>query len=58
MVDNNIKIRKLNIITMLQLLVPINVMFIRISRLCAIYVLLFTNDIRHNDRHVTVNLRI
>ena len=40
MVDNNTKIKKLNIITMLQLLVPINIIFIRISLSC--------------DRHVTV----
>ena len=39
MVDNNTKTRKLNIITMLHLLVPINIIFIRISISCAIYVL-------------------
>ena len=37
MVDNNTKIRKLNIITMLQLLVPINIISIRISLSCAIH---------------------
>ena len=39
MVDDNTKIRKLNIITKLQLLVPINIIFIKISIWCAIYVL-------------------
>ena len=42
MVDNDTKIKKINIITMLQLLVPINIIFIRISLSC--------------DRHITVKL--
>ena len=45
MVDNNTKNRKLNIITMLQLVVPINIIFVRISLSCAIYVLFTINGI-------------
>ena len=48
MVDNNTKNRKLHIITMLQLLVPINIIFVRISLSCAIYV-------HYSEHYATIN---